>query len=145
MNTMNSKSMPVSITPLMAVDIIILYNGNIVLIKRKNPPFQDKFALPGGFIEVGETVEEAAAREAKEETGLDIKIHTLVGVYSEPTRDPRGHIISICFLASGDGLLKSGSDAKDIKLFNLSEIPNLAFDHNQMIANIKDIIRNLNI
>lgn len=137
--------MSVSITPFMAVDIIILYKGQIVLIKRKNPPFENKFALPGGFIEVGETVEKAAAREAKEETMLDIKIYNLVGIYSEPTRDPRGHVISICFLALGDGLLKAGSDAKDIKLFNLSEIPQLAFDHNQMINNMKDTISNFNV
>lgn len=137
--------MSVSITPFMAVDIIILYKGQIVLIKRKNPPFENKFALPGGFIEVGETVEKAAAREAKEETMLDIKTYNLVGIYSEPTRDPRGHVISICFLALGDGLLKAGSDAKDIKLFNLSEIPQLAFDHNQMINDMKDTISNLNV
>jgi 8-oxo-dGTP diphosphatase len=123
------------ITPLLTVDALIIYQGKLVLIRRKNPPFENSFALPGGFVEVGETVEEAAIREAKEETGLDIKLLKLLGVYSDPSRDPRGHTISVCFLAIGRGNLKAGSDAKDTGLFSLNEIPKLAFDHNKIIEN----------
>ncbi len=127
-------------TPLLTVDIIIIYNNKIVLVKRKNPPYKDYFALPGGFVEVGERVEEAAIREAKEETGLDVKIIKLAGVYSDPNRDPRGHVVSICYLAKGSGTLKADSDAKDVMVFGLDELPKLAFDHNEIIENArKDI------
>jgi 8-oxo-dGTP diphosphatase len=128
------------ITPLLTVDIVILYRGKLVLIKRKNPPYQGLFALPGGFVDIGETVEEAAVREAREETGLEVNLIKLLGVYSEPSRDPRGHTVSICYLAEGSGTLKAGSDAKDTMLFNLDQIPRLAFDHNKIIENaMRDI------
>ncbi len=128
------------VTPLLTVDAVIIYKGKIVLIKRKNPPYKDQFALPGGFVEVGETVEAAAVREAKEETGLDIELLCLLGVYSEPSRDPRGHTVSVCFLAKGSGTLKAGTDAKDIGIFGLNEIPKLAFDHNKIIDDAKSDI-----
>ena len=131
------------VTPLLTVDALIIYRGKIVLIKRRNPPFEGLFALPGGFVEVGETVESAAVREAKEETGLDIGLIRLLGVYSDPSRDPRGHTVSICYLATGSGKLKAGSDAKDIGLFGLSEIPQLAFDHNRIIENAKSDINGI--
>ncbi|MDP2766382.1 MAG: NUDIX hydrolase [Candidatus Methanoperedens sp.] len=131
------------VTPLLTVDALIIYEGKIVLIKRKNPPFEDRFALPGGFVEVGETVEEAVVREAKEETGLDIGLIKLQGVYSDPSRDPRGHTVSICYLAKGRGKLKAGSDAKDIRLFDLYEIPELAFDHNKIIENARSDINGI--
>jgi 8-oxo-dGTP diphosphatase len=131
------------ITPLLTVDALIIFEGKLVHIKRKNPPFKDRFALPGGFVEVGETVEEAAVREAKEETGLEIELVKLLGVYSEPSRDPRGHTVSVCFLARGRGKLKAGSDAKDIGLFGLNEIPELAFDHNKIIENAKSDINGI--
>jgi 8-oxo-dGTP diphosphatase len=131
------------VTPLLTVDTLILYEGKIVLIKRRNPPYRDHFALPGGFVEVGETVEAAAAREAKEETGLDIKLVKLLGVYSDPSRDPRGHTVSVCFLATGSGNLKAGSDAKDIKLSCIKEIPELAFDHNKIIEEAKSDINGI--
>ncbi len=127
-------------TPLLTVDIVILYQGKVVLIRRKNPPFQGCFALPGGFVEVGERVEEAAVREAKEETGLDVELLKLLGVYSDPTRDPRGHTVSIVFLGMGRGPLKAGSDAKDISLFKLDEIPRLSFDHNRIIEGARSVI-----
>ena len=132
---MNEHRIPV--TPLLTVDALILYEGKLVLIRRLNPPFQDQFALPGGFVEIGETVEDAVVREAKEETGLDIELIRLLGVYSEPSRDPRGHTVTVCYLARGVGKLKAGSDAKDIKLFGLNEIPKMAFDHNKIIENAK--------
>lgn len=130
----------VPVTPLLTVDALILFEGKIVLIRRLNPPFQNGFALPGGFVEVGETVEAATVREAKEETGLDISLIKLLGIYSDPVRDPRGHTVTICYLAKGFGNLKAGSDAKDIRLFGFDEIPKLAFDHNEIIENAKSDI-----
>jgi 8-oxo-dGTP diphosphatase len=127
----------VFVTPLLTVDTVIIYKGKLVLIKRKNPPFQGYFALPGGFVEVGETVETAAVREAKEETGLEVRLLKLLGVYSEPSRDPRSHTVSVCFLAVGSGNLKAGSDALDTELFGINEIPELAFDHNKIIENAR--------
>ncbi len=127
----------VPVTPLLTVDTVIIFMGKIVLIRRKNPPFQDHFALPGGFVDVGETVEAAAVREAKEETGLDVEIIRLIGVYSDPARDPRGHTVSVCFLGVGSGKLKAGSDALYTELFGINEIPELAFDHNKIIENAR--------
>jgi 8-oxo-dGTP diphosphatase len=131
------------VTPLLTVDALIIHKRKLVLVKRKNPPYQGCFALPGGFVEVGETVEAAVAREAKEETGLDIEIIKLQGVYSDPSRDPRGHTVSICYIAKGSGMLKAGSDAKDTGLFDLNEIPKLAFDHNKIIENAKSDINGI--
>ncbi|HIP62693.1 MAG TPA: NUDIX hydrolase [Archaeoglobus profundus] len=128
----------------LTVDAIIPYQGKIVLIRRRNEPFKGYYALPGGIVEYGETVEEAVLREVKEETGLDVKIHKLVGVYSDPNRDPRGHFVSICFITIPvGGELKAGSDAKDIALFSLDNIPKLAFDHNKMIEDAKKYLINL--
>lgn len=121
-------------TPALTVDIIIEYQQKIVLIRRKNPPFRDQYALPGGFVEIGEDIEHAACREAKEETGLDIDIKELVDVYSDPARDPRGHTVSACYLASGSGTLHAGTDAADVRLFDPDQIPKLAFDHDRMIS-----------
>ncbi|HIH78261.1 MAG TPA: NUDIX hydrolase [Halobacteria archaeon] len=126
--------------PKVAVDGIVLYNKNIVLIQRKNPPFKGRYALPGGFVEYGETTESALKREVKEETGLNAEIIGLVGVYSDPNRDPRGHVISICYLALGDGDLKADTDAELVSLFSIDNIPELAFDHNQMINDAKEEI-----
>ena len=131
------------VTPLLTVDTVIIFKGKIVLIKRKNPPFKDHFALPGGFVEVGETVEVAAVREAKEETGLEVKLLKLLGVYSDPSRDPRGHTVSVCFLGEGSGNLKAGSDARDTGLFGIDEIPELAFDHNKIIEDSRSDIHGI--
>jgi 8-oxo-dGTP diphosphatase len=120
-------------TPMLAADALILFDEGIVLIRRENPPYQGYYALPGGFVEVGETVEEAARREAKEETGLDIILLKLVGVYSKPDRDPRGHVVSICYLAQGRGDLLAGSDARYAEVFDPEDLPPLAFDHAQII------------
>ncbi len=120
-------------TPLLTVDAIIIYEEKIVLIKRKNPPYKDMFALPGGFVDIGETVEEAVIREAKEETSLDIEIIRLAGVYSDPKRDPRGHTVSIAFVALGYGELKAGDDAGEVELIDMEKVPKLAFDHNKII------------
>ncbi len=129
--------------PLVAVDVVILTEKGIVLVKRLNEPFKDHWALPGGFVEYGETVERAAIREAKEETGLDVKLVGLVGVYSDPNRDPRGHVISITFLAEKvGGQLKAATDAKEVRVF--STIPSkLAFDHKIIIKDALELARKL--
>jgi 8-oxo-dGTP diphosphatase len=122
-------------SPLLAVDIVIRRKDrSVVLIKRLNPPFKDHFAIPGGFVEYGETVEQAAKREAEEETGLKVANLRLVGVYSDPARDPRGHVISIAFLANElGGVLKASTDAKEVRAFE--KIPDkLAFDHLRILT-----------
>ena len=121
-------------TPLLAVDSVIFFEGGVVLIRRLNPPFQGCYALPGGFVEIGESTEEAVVREAREETGLVIDLVGLVGVYSDPNRDPRGHVVSICYFSKGSGNLVSGSDAKSAEVFPLYNLPMLAFDHDKMIG-----------
>jgi 8-oxo-dGTP diphosphatase len=121
-------------TPLLAVDAVILFEDGIVLIRRLNPPYQGFYALPGGFVEVGERAEEALHREAQEETGLEIELLGLVGAYSDPGRDPRGHVVSLCYLAQGAGELRSGSDASSVEVFSSQALPPLAFDHRQMIG-----------
>jgi 8-oxo-dGTP diphosphatase len=120
-------------TPMLAADALILFRGGIVLVRRVNPPYEGFYALPGGFVEVGETVEEAAQREAKEETGLEITLLKLVGVYSKPDRDPRGHVVSISYLAEGRGELAAGSDARSAEVFDPEDLPPLAFDHATII------------
>jgi 8-oxo-dGTP diphosphatase len=122
-------------SPLLAVDIVIRRKDEtVVLIKRLNPPFKDHFAIPGGFVEYGETVGQAAVREAEEETGLKVGNLRLVGVYSDPARDPRGHVISVTFLAKElGGKLKASTDAKEVRAFR--KIPDkLAFDHSKILT-----------
>jgi len=124
--------------PSIAVDGIITKDEKILLIKRKNEPFKGKWALPGGFVEYGERVEEAVLREIKEETGLDAKIKKLLGVYSDPNRDPRGHTISIVFILEGKGKAKGGDDAEEAKFFELKKLPPLAFDHKKIVDDFCD-------
>jgi 8-oxo-dGTP diphosphatase len=129
-------------TPHLAADAVILFHNGIVLIKRDNPPYQGCFALPGGFVEIGETVEDAVQREAKEETGLVIELLGLVGIYSDPGRDPRGHVVSAAFLASGSGELVSGSDARSVEVISINCLPHLAFDHDRIISDALRLARN---
>lgn len=118
--------------PVVAVDVLIRKDDGYVFIKRKNEPYRGCWAIPGGLVEYGETVEQAAKREAKEETGLDVKLIRLVGVYSDPTRDPRGHCISIAYLAEVvSGELRAATDAKKAKIFKRKP-DNLAFDHSKI-------------
>lgn len=120
-------------TPLITVDIIIRYQGGIVLIQRKNPP--PGWALPGGFVDVGESLEEAAVREAKEETSLDITIVEQFHAYSRPDRDPRFHTVTMVFIANGTGTLKGRDDARAAGVFTESNLPSqIAFDHGEIIA-----------
>jgi len=117
--------------PIPTVDIIIYKDGGIVLIRRDNKPFG--WAIPGGFIDYGECTEDAAIREAKEETNLDVKDLKLFGVYSDPKRDPRQHTISIVYEGYGEGELKSGSDARYAQIFG-TKLPNeIAFDHKKIL------------
>jgi len=125
--------------PSVAVDIIIEFpdNDSIILIKRKNPPYG--WAIPGGFIEYGESAEEAAVREAKEETNLDVELMCQFHSYSESWRDPRGHTISIVFVAKGRGKAVAMDDAKEIGIFKENNLPEeIAFDHKRIL---KDYFR----
>ena len=125
-------------TPYLAVDgIIKIFEKNrfkgIVLIERKNPPFG--LALPGGFVEVGERVEDALIREMKEETTLNVKIERLLNVYSDPKRDPRFHTASCVFICSASGVPKGSDDAKKAFVYKLEDIPfdRLVFDHKKIL------------
>jgi len=120
--------------PLPTVDVVIYAAGRgIVLVERKNPP--SGWALPGGFVDYGETCEAAAVREAREETGLDVALTGLLGVYSDPARDPRGHTMSVVYTAQAADLaaLKGGDDAARAALFPLDGLPRLAFDHGLIV------------
>jgi 8-oxo-dGTP diphosphatase len=94
-------------------------------------------------VEIGETTEHAVKREAKEETGLSIKIIDLVGIYSEPARDPRGHTVSVAYLAIGEGIPKADTDAEEICLFAPQQLPKLAFDHEKIIRDAGDKINGI--
>jgi len=123
-------------SPKLTVDAIITKNDKILLIKRKKQPFKDFWALPGGFVNYGEKVEDAIIREVLEETNLECKIKKLLGVYSDPNRDPRGHTVSIVYhLKIIKGEPRGGDDAYDAKFFNIEDIPSLplAFDHRKII------------
>ncbi len=118
--------------PIPTVDIIIETSTGIILIKRKNPPFG--WAIPGGFIDYGESADAAALREAKEETGLDIADLKLLGVYSAPDRDPRHHTISVVFTAKAHGTPKAGDDAAELSVFSRENLPfPMAFDHSKIL------------
>jgi len=122
--------------PSLAVDALIIKDEKLLLIKRKKEPFSGFYALPGGFVQYGERIEEAVMREVKEETGLDVQVQSLVGVYSDPRRDPRGHIISICYLCRliGGKLSPNKDEIEEAGWFLLKKLPlPLAFDHQQIV------------
>lgn len=120
--------------PIPTVDIIIELAGRgIVLIKRKNPPYG--WAIPGGFVDAGETLEEAAVREAAEETSLKVRLRGQIHAYSDPKRDPRFHTISIVFAAEADGEPRASDDAKEVGIFTEETLPQvIAFDHAQILG-----------
>ncbi len=130
--------------PNLVVDAVIIKDKKVLLIKRKYPAFKGWWALPGGFVDYGETVEKAVVREAKEETGLNVQIKRLLGVYSDPKRDPRGHNISVVFLCD----VKSGkinnktNETLDCRFFSQKELNKIkiAFDHRKII---RDALKNL--
>ena len=127
--------------PVPTVDAIIELEGTgkIVLVKRKNPPLG--LAIPGGFVDYGESVEHAVIREAREETGLDVRIKYLLGVYSDPSRDKRLHTISTVFVAEATGVPQAGDDAKEVILADPRKIKRpLCFDHEKIMG---DYIRRM--
>jgi 8-oxo-dGTP diphosphatase len=122
--------------PSLAVDCVTFDpGGRLLLIRRKNPPFEGQYALPGGYVEYGETTERAAARELAEETGLVVTNVSLVGVYSDPHRDPRGHVVSVAYwieTASHDPI--AGDDAAEAVFVANWEDLDLGFDHHSIVA-----------
>jgi 8-oxo-dGTP diphosphatase len=126
--------------PFPTADVVAIRAGEVLLIHRKNPP--EGWALPGGFVDYGESVEDAAARELKEETGLTLKSHRLVGVYSKPGRDPRFHTLTVAYAGEVTGELKPGDDAEDAHWFKLGQLPEvIAFDHRQIIGDAAAMLR----
>ncbi len=127
--------------PLLAVDGLAVYEGKLVAIKRRYYPHEGLYCLPGGMVDYGERVEDAVVREVREETGLDTKVVSLIGVYSEPDRDPRGHVISLAYaLEVVSGTLVSGTDAAKVGLLDLEDLPEMGFDHREIVA---DYVRQL--
>jgi 8-oxo-dGTP diphosphatase len=123
--------------PVPTADIVIEYEGGIVIIERAGDP--PGYALPGGHVDYGESTEAAAVREAKEETNLEIYDLKLIGVFSDPERDPRGHKMSVAYSAKGKGELMAKSDAKRVHIYSPDKVPGLAFDHDQILERYKQI------
>ena len=122
-------------TPKLMVDVVVpSEEGRVLLIRRGSDPYEGYWALPGGFVEVGETLEAAAAREAEEETGLKVEVVRLVGVYSDPDRDPRGHNVSCAYLARvREGEPSAATDAAEVSFLDPATVE-LAFDHEKIIS-----------
>ncbi len=129
--------------PKLTVDAVVFDGaGRLLLIKRKSPPFQGCYALPGGFVEYGETVEEAAHRELKEETGVTAKTQHLVGIYSQADRDPRGHVVSVAFLMkTRTATPMAGDDAAAAAFVADWQAKRLAFDHAKIVADAIALMR----
>ena len=127
--------------PVPTVDVILQKDSNILLVKRKKDPFKDHLALPGGFVNEGEKVEDAVKRETAEETSLEVEPIDILGVYSDPGRDPRGHILSIVFVGTIlSGEPRAGDDSQDVEWVNLDELKKkkLAFDHDQILTDYRE-------
>lgn len=135
--------MPLPQTPALTADCVVVDpDRGVLMVRRKNPPYKGYLALPGGFVEIGEAVEDAARRELKEETGLDAMNLALVGVYSRPNRDPRGHVCSVAFLTSDTrGEPKAGDDAEAFDWIKDFDGVEIAFDHREIITDALNLIR----
>ena len=122
--------------PWLSVDSVVFDDsGRVLLIRRKNPPFQGHYALPGGFVDVGETTEAAALRELKEETGVEGSSPRLIGVYSDPNRDSRHHVVSVAYLVSAVSYaVQAGDDAAHAEFVANWRDQRLAFDHREIIT-----------
>lgn len=132
--------MPTPQTPRVTADVIIeLVDRDarpIVLIERRNPPYG--WALPGGFVDLGETIEQAAVREAREETSLEVELQSLLGIYSDPARDPRGHTLTGVYVARARGVPRAADDAKHLDIFGVDALPSpLAFDHGRILEDYR--------
>lgn len=122
--------------PFLTVDIIIETQGGIVLVKRATPPLG--WALPGGFVDYGESLETAARREAKEETGLDIGWPAQFHAYSSPDRDPRHHTVTVVFRSAADGVPVGGDDAREARIFSPDNLPpDIVFDHAAILSDYR--------
>jgi len=130
-------------TPLLTVDCVVFDKaGRLLLIRRAEPPFKGRYALPGGFVDIGETVEDVCRRELKEETGVKAGRLELLGVYSDPKRDPRGHTCSVVFLARiARATPKGGDDAAAAEWVEDWSKLDLAFDHAKILRDAKRALR----
>ena len=130
-------------TPALTADCVVFDSQDrVLLIRRGRPPFECDYALPGGFVEVGETVEDACRRELKEETGIEVRELKLVGVYSDPKRDPRGHTCSVAFLARvARSTPKAGDDAAAAEWVKSWSKLDLAFDHAEIVRDARRMLR----
>ena len=129
-------------TPALAVDVVIEMIDRpgrpIVLIERRHEPLG--WALPGGFVDVGETLENAAVREAREETGLEVRLGQLLGCYSDPARDPRGHTVSVVYVGEATGTPHAADDARAVSIVDPASPPPLAFDHARILEDYRRLL-----
>lgn len=130
--------------PSVTVDGVAIRDGKLLLIRRLNEPFAGRHALPGGYVDYGERTEDAVVREVKEETGLITEVRDLIGVYSDPSRDPRGHTISAIYLLDiVGGELKGGDDALSAEFIDMNELPELAFDHDIVVKDVAALLERM--
>lgn len=132
-------------TPALTVDCVVVdAEDRVLLIRRRNPPFKGHFAFPGGFVDVGESVEDACRRELREETHVRAGKLSLLGVYSDPARDPRGHTCSVAFLTRvGHTTARAGDDAAAVEWVALAGRPRMAFDHGKILQDARRMLRQM--